>query len=76
MTKSTNLDPTGSLLFADEFSQPVGSLRASVHSLWVELQDGWMARRVVAQRRKATANGMPSCQQRANCGTLPKWQNR
>jgi len=74
VNRSTPHEP-GSLLFADEFVQPIGSLRASLHALWIEWQVGWTARRVAVRPRKTAANGRPVCRQRANCGTLPKWQN-
>lgn len=76
MINRTTLHQPGSLLFADEFAQPMGSLHASIHALWVELRDGWAAHRAATHRHKASASGQPVCRQSTNCGTLPQWQNR
>ena len=72
---STTPHQPDSLLFTDEFAQPTGSLRASLHALWVELQDARAAQRAATQRHKAAA-GQAVRRQGTNCGTLPQWQNR
>ena len=76
MSNSTTPYQTNSLLFTDEFAQPTGSLRASLHALWVELQNARATRRAATQRRKADAAGQAVRWQGTNCGTLPQWQNR
>ena len=76
MHNSTIPHQPDSLLFTDEFAHPTGSLRASLHALWVELQNARAARRAATQRRKAAAASQAVRRQGTNCGTLPQWQNR
>ena len=76
MTNSTTPHQSDSLLFAGEFAQPMGSPRASLHALWIELQDARAAHRAATQRRKSAAAGQPVRREVTNCGTLPQWQNR
>ena len=76
MVNSKFLQQTDFVLFAGEFAQPSVSLRAIVQSLWVELQNGWRARRAAIRQRKVVARGRSARRHNLGCGTLPQWQNR
>ena len=71
MVNSNYLQQSDFVLFAGEFAQPSVSLRAIVRSLWIELQDGWNARRAVNPQRREVARGPSTHRHSGYCSTLP-----
>lgn len=76
MVNSNYLQQSDFVLFAGEFAQSRVSLRATVQSLWVELQDGWNGRRAANPHRRAVTRGPSTRRHDGHCSTLPHWQNR